>query len=301
MKELDKVVLGIDIGGTNVALGAVCLEDRQIIWRESLPMVQFSTAEKLALKIKSLVDGIFEVQRIGIGAPNGNFYTGSIEFAPNLPWKGVVPLKEIFEVVFGVQVEVSNDANAAAYGEYIFGQAQGHPHFLMITLGTGVGSGLVVDGKLVLGSDGMAGELGHFMVVPNGRPCGCGRKGCLEAYTSSTALIQQYQELSNGVEKISAKDVVDRWQNGDPNALIVMENAIEILGMSLANFVTIHSPSMIVLFGGWIQSGEVVLNLIRDKFEENCLQIYRGKVKLVSSFLPGADSAILGAASLVFC
>jgi glucokinase len=146
----------------------------------------------------------------------------------------------------------------------------------------------------------MAGELGHFMVVPNGRPCGCGRKGCLEAYASSTALIKQYLEKSKSQETISAKGVVDCWKNGDPVATEVMVNSIEILGMSLANFVTIHSPSMIVLFGGWAQSGESALEAIRSSFEKNVLEIYRGKVELVSSLLEGSDAALLGAASLVF-
>jgi len=300
MEKQKQVILGIDIGGTNVAFGLIGKEEKKILWKDSEPIHQFSTAEEMADRIGQKIQNKFELVGIGIGAPNGNYYTGSIEFAPNLPWKGVVPLKQIFEKKFGVPTVVSNDANAAACGEYVFGKAGNHPNFLMMTLGTGVGSGLFVDGKLVLGSDGMAGELGHFMVVPNGRPCGCGRNGCLEAYASSTALIKQYLEKSNSQETISAKDVVDRWKNGDPIATEVMVNSIEILGMSLANFVTIHSPSMIVLFGGWAQSGESTLEAIRSSFEKNVLEIYRGKVELVSSLLEGSDAALLGAASLVF-
>jgi glucokinase len=300
MEKQKQVILGIDIGGTNVAFGLIGKEEKKILWKDSEPIVQFATAEALADTIAQKMGCEFELVGIGIGAPNGNFYTGSIEFAPNLPWKGIVPLKQIFEAKFGVPVFVSNDANAAACGEFVFGKAGNHPHFLMITLGTGVGSGLFVDGKLVLGSDGMAGELGHFMVVPNGRPCGCGRNGCLEAYASSTALIKQYLEKADNMESITAKDVVDRWQKGDPIATEVMENTIEILGWSLANFVTIHSPSMIVLFGGWAQSGETVMGKIRHSFESNLLKIYRGKVELVPSLLAGSDAALLGAASLGF-
>jgi glucokinase len=300
MEKRKQVILGIDIGGTNVAFGFICKESRAVEWKDSEAMIQFSEAWMLADRLFQKVPPQFELVGIGIGAPNGNYYTGSIEFAPNLPWKGVVPLKRIFEEKFGVPTVVSNDANAAACGEYVFGNARNHPNFLMMTLGTGVGSGLFVDGKLVLGSDGMAGELGHFMVVPNGRPCGCGRNGCLEAYASSTALIKQYLEKSKMQETISARDVVERWKSGDPIATEVMQHSIEILGMSLANFVTIHSPSMIVLFGGWAQSGEWIIEKINHAFEKNLLEIYRGKVMLVSSRLPGSDSAVLGASALSF-
>lgn len=298
MDHQENVILGIDIGGTNVAFGLIGRMEKKILWKDSIPIASCEDPLNLAKLINERVEGKGQISGIGIGAPNGNFYTGSIEFAPNLPWKGIVPLKKIFEEVFQVPVVVSNDANAAACGEYIFGHAQDHPHFLMLTLGTGVGSGIFVDGKLVLGSDGMAGELGHFMVVPNGRPCGCGRNGCLEAYSSSTALIKHYQQLSGKIEVQTAKEVIEKWNQGDENAKKVIEEAIRILGFSIANFVTIHSPDLIVLFGGWIQSGEKVIEMIREEFEKNCLQIYRGKVAICSSFLEGSDSALLGSSAL---
>ena len=300
MKNDEKLILGIDIGGTNVALGLVEKSSKSLIWKDSLSILDFSTADALAEKINQVIPQLGEMVGIGIGAPNGNSFTGCIEFAPNLPWKGVVPLKEIFEKKFSVPVFVSNDANAAACGEFVFGKAGNHPNFLMITLGTGVGSGLFVDGKLVLGSNAMAGELGHFIIVPDGRSCGCGRNGCLEAYCSSTALIKQYLEKSPIIESISAKDVVERWKEGDLLANEIMEKSIELLGLSLANFVTIHAPSLIVLFGGWSQSGDWIIEKIKKAFDEKILSIYRGKVEVVASALSGSDAALLGAASLGF-
>lgn len=299
-------LLGVDIGGTNVAFGIVDHSDQKIIWKSSIPINQIASPEGLVeLVFQQLTDqySIDLIGSIGVGAPNGNFYSGCIEFAPNLPWKGRIPLAQMFESKFQVKTVLSNDANAAAVGEWKFGAGQDVNHLIMITLGTGVGSGLIVDGKLVLGADGMAGELGHFIVERNGRQCGCGRNGCLEAYTSATGLKRTYLDLANRnrqlvSEEITVKEIVDLALNRNLLAEETLEFTAQILGLALANFVTISNPEKIILFGGWAQGGDSILQLVEKYFHENLLKIYEDSCKVVLSQLPGSDVAIIGAASM---
>lgn len=237
---------------------------------------------------------------LGIGAPNGNFYTGSIDRAPNLKWKGVVPLKAMFEESLGLPVVVTNDANAAAMGEMIYGGAKGMKDFIIVTLGTGLGSGFVADGKLIYGSTGMAGELGHIIIEKNGRQCGCGRKGCLETYASATGLVLTAKESGIKVEgEMTSAKVAALANSGDQVAQKVFQTTAEILGLALANAVTFSSPEAIFLFGGVAQSGELLFGPTRKTFEENIHNIYRDTVRILPSSLSDSDAAILGSAALV--
>ncbi|MDR7792952.1 ROK family protein [Riemerella anatipestifer] len=256
-------------------------------------------------------DAKSQLEGIGIGAPNGNYYKGTIENAPNLKWKGIVPLAEKITAKFGVPCKVTNDANAAAYGEMMFGAARGMKDFIMITLGTGVGSGVIANGQLVYGHDGFAGELGHTIVKPGGRKhWSTGSEGSLEAYASATgiaitakkmraefpeSMLNNYPE-----EQINAKTVHECALEGDPTAVEVFRYTGQKLGEALANFVMFSSPEAILLFGGVIKAGDFILKPTRLHMERNLLPIFRGKVKLVFSELDEADAAILGASSLVW-
>ena len=246
---------------------------------------------------------------MGVGAPNGNYYNGTIEFAPNLPWKGVIPLSAMFEDKLGIPTALTNDANAAAIGEMTYGAARGLRDFIMITLGTGVGSGIVVNGQLVYGHDGFAGELGHVIVERDGRICGCGRKGCLETYCSATGVARTAREFLVArsepsllreipAEEIVSKDVYDAAIKGDKLALEIFEYTGTILGRALADFVAFSSPEAIVLFGGLAKSGDLIMKPIQKALEENVLKIYAGKTKLLLSQLKDADAAVLGASAL---
>ncbi len=317
-----KLAAGIDIGGTNTAFGLVN-EKGEIIFRDSLQTKDYANAEELAKATAELILRTFENSKseirnsklsgIGIGAPNGNYFNGTIEFAPNLNWKGVIPLAAYFEKYSGVKAILTNDANAAAMGEMIFGGAKGMKDFLFITLGTGLGSGIVVNGEMVYGHDGFAGELGHVIVDPRGRLCGCGRHGCLETYCSATGIVKTYAELKvenlsregklnmhSFGEVITAKTIFDRAQKGETEALEAFRKTGEVLGTALANAVAMTSPEAIFLFGGLAQSGDFIFKPTAKYFEENLLNIYKNKVKILPSLLNENDAAILGAASLVF-
>lgn len=251
-----------------------------------------------------------QIAGIGIGAPNGNYFNGTIEFAPNLPWKGVIPLAQMVREKFNIPVTITNDANAAAIGEMTYGAARGVKDFIMITLGTGVGSGIVINGQMVYGHDGFAGELGHVIVRRgNGRLCGCGRTGCLEAYTSATGVARtarEFLELRNDestlrqlpIQEITSKDVYDAAVSGDKLSQEIFEYTGTILGEAFADFIAFSSPKMIVLFGGLAKSGELIMRPIREAMEKNLLAIYKGKVKLVLSELKESDAAVLGASAL---
>ncbi len=255
-------------------------------------------------------DAVDKIAGIGVGAPNGNYYTGSIEMAPNLPWKGSVPLAELLKEAFGVPVAITNDANAAAIGEMTYGVARGMKDFIMITLGTGVGSGIVVNGQLVYGHDGFAGELGHVTVKPNnGRICGCGRTGCLEAYCSATGVARTAREFLEirtdpsrlreiPVEDITSKDVYDAAMLGDKIAKEIFEYTGEIMGRAFCNFVCFSSPEAIVLFGGLARSGDLLMKPIKEAMDRYMLNIFKGKTKLLLSELKEGDAAILGASAL---
>ena len=257
--------------------------------------------------------GIDTIKGIGIGAPNGNYYNGTIEYAPNLPWKGIVPLAKLVQHKFGVPAALTNDANAAAVGEMLYGAARGMKDFIMITLGTGVGSGIVANGQLILGHDGFAGELGHTIIVPGGRlHWSTGHHGSLEAYASATGLTMTANEfleqrpkekslLRNYTkEEIDSRIVYECALQGDAIAKDVYAFTGKILGEALANFVMFSSPEAIILFGGLTKAGDLIMKPTKENMEKNLLPIFQNKVKLIFSELKEADAAILGASALVW-
>lgn len=310
-------VVGIDIGGTNTVFGIVDARG-QVVASDSVKTGKHAIFDEYLadlhegltrlIKTNELED---QIQGIGIGAPNGNYYTGEIQNPPNLPWGPVIPLAEKVSKAFnGIPVAVTNDANAAALGEMTYGAARGMKDFIMITLGTGVGSGIVINGQLVYGSDGFAGELGHVVVKRhNGRVCGCGRTGCLEAYCSATGVARTAREfleirqddslLRNlDIDAINSKDVYDAAMAGDKLAKDIYTYTGTILGETLADFVTFSSPQAIILFGGLSKSGELLMAPLREAFNKNILKIFRGKTKILLSELKEGDAAVLGASAL---
>ena len=309
-------VVGIDIGGTNTVFGIVDARGT-IIATDSIKTGAYEQAEnyvdEVCKKLLPLIvanGGVDKIKGIGVGAPNGNYYNGTIEFAPNLPWKGVIPLAAMFEERLGIPTALTNDANAAAIGEMTYGAARGMKDFIMITLGTGVGSGIVVNGQLVYGHDGFAGELGHVIVRrENGRQCGCGRKGCLETYCSATGVARTAREFLVArpepsllrdipAEEIVSKDVFDAAVRGDKLAQDIFEYTGRILGEALADFIAFSSPEAIILFGGLAKSGDYIMKPIQKAIDDNILKIYAGKTKLLISELKDADAAVLGASAL---
>ncbi len=310
-------VVGIDIGGTNTVFGIVDTRGN-IISSGAIKTQVHPTAETYVDEVcKGLLPliiaqgGIEKIKGIGIGAPNGNFYTGTIEFAPNLPWKGIIPLAALFEERLGIPAALTNDANAAAVGEMTYGAARGMKEFIMITLGTGVGSGIVINGQVVYGHDGFAGELGHVIVRRDGRLCGCGRHGCLEAYCSATGVARTARELlaarneesllrSIPAEDITSKDVYDAAVKGDALAQEIFNSTGTLLGEALADFIAFSSPEAIVLFGGLAKSGDYIMQPIQKAIDDNVLPIFKGKTKLLVSELKDADAAVLGASALAW-
>ena len=309
-------VVGIDIGGTNTVFGIVDARGT-IIASGAVKTQVYPTVEEYADEVcKNLLPliiangGVDKIKGIGIGAPNGNYYTGTIEFAPNLPWKGVLPLASMFEERLGIPTALTNDANAAAVGEMTYGAARGMKDFIVITLGTGVGSGIVVGGNLVYGHDGFAGELGHvIMRRNNGRQCGCGRQGCLEAYASATGVARtarEYLEIRKDEsvlrdldpDEITSKDVYDAAMKNDKIALEIFEATGSMLGEAFADFVAFSSPEAIILFGGLTKAGDLIMNPIKRSMEKNMLKVYAGKTKLLFSQLKESDAAVLGASAL---
>lgn len=256
--------------------------------------------------------GVGRMTGIGMGAPNGNYYTGTIEYAPNLPWRGVIPLAKIVEQKFQLPVVLTNDANAAALGEMMYGAAKGMKDFIMITLGTGVGSGIVANGKLIYGHDGFAGELGHTIIIPNGRLHeGTGKRGPLEIYASATGVrLTAIEMLDNSREEsllrsvpreeLTSKKVFEAAIKGDQLAKDIFDYTGKILGMALANFVMFSSPEAIILFGGLTKAGDLILKPTREHMEENLIQVFQNKVKILVSHLRESDAAILGASALVW-
>ena len=309
--------IGIDVGGTNTVAGIVDKRG-QIITSGSIKTGKHSKVEDYLDELTSLLNDLIDktttkdqIKGIGAGTPNGNYFAGSIEFAPNLPWKGVIPFAQMLEDRVGIPVALTNDANAAAIGEMTYGAARGMKDFIVITLGTGVGSGVVVNGQLVYGHDGFAGELGHVIVRRhNGRLCGCGRAGCLEAYSSATGMARtarEYLEMKPNVstklrdipaEDITSKDVFDAAMAGDEMAKDIFKFTGEILGEAFADFVAFSSPEAIILFGGLAKAGNLIMDPIRENMEKNMLPIYQGKIKLMFSDLKESDAAVLGASAL---
>ncbi|XZF14987.1 ROK family protein [Chitinophagaceae bacterium MMS25-I14] len=309
------LALGIDIGGTNTSFGIV---DRrgQIVKTGSLKTTGHATLSAYIQAIKSLVVPALEevghenVIGCGVGAPNGNFYTGEIAFAPNLPWDGVIPLSKLLGEALQLRVTLTNDANAAAIGEMMFGAAKGMKDFIVVTLGTGVGSGVVANGQLIYGADGFAGELGHVISVRDGRKCGCGRYGCLERYASATGIVQTAELwldersddsiLRGHRGKITAHLIYEAAEKGDLLALEIFDYTARILGQTLADAVAITSPHAIIFFGGLARAGELLLTPAQQYMELNLLRIFKNKVQFLHSALPDADAAILGASALVW-
>ena len=309
-------VVGMDIGGTNTVFGIVD-QRGNVLATDSVKTQSYAKIEEYVEAVSSKlipliesVGGVEKIKGMGVGAPNGNYYNGTIEFAPNLPWKGVIPLAALFEEAIGVPTALTNDANAAAIGEMTYGAARGMKDFIMITLGTGVGSGIVINGQLVYGHDGFAGELGHVVVRrENGRACGCGRKGCLETYCSATGVGRTAREFLVArpepsllreipAEEIVSKDVYDAAVKGDKLALDIFEFTGRILGEALSDFIAFSSPEAIVLFGGLAKSGDFIMKPIKKALDENILKIFEGKTKLLVSELKDADAAVLGASAL---
>lgn len=310
-------VVGIDIGGTNTVFGIVDARGH-IVASDSIKTAKHAIfddyIEDLRVNLDRLLkanDAEDKIKGIGIGAPNGNYYTGEILNPPNLPWGPVIPLAEKVSKAFnGIPVAVTNDANAAALGEMTYGAARGMKDFIMITLGTGVGSGIVINGQLVYGHDGFAGELGHvIMKRNNGRICGCGRTGCLEAYCSATGVARTAREflevrsepstLRNlQIEDITSKDVYEAAVAGDKMAKEIFDYTAKILGQAFADMVAFSSPQAIILFGGLARSGDLLLKPLREEFEKQLMPIFRGKTKIILSELKESDAAVLGASAL---
>ena len=313
-------VIGLDLGGTNAVFGIVD-QRGDIKATTAIKTQQYDTAEAVieasvnALqRIIEQVGGLDKIRSMGVGAPNGNYYNGTIEIAPNIKWAHdcVVPLGQMFsDKLGGIPVAVTNDANAAAIGEMVYGVARGMKNFIVLTLGTGVGSGIVVNGQLVYGSDGFAGELGHVTMVrgEEGRMCGCGRKGCLETYCSATGVARTARELLDKTsrpsllrdikpEDITSLDVSIAASKGDELAKEIYEFTGKMLGEACADFATFCSPEAFIFFGGMIKAGDLIMDPIRRAYDEHVMNVYKGKAQFLVSGLDGASAAVLGASAI---
>ncbi len=316
--SFESLAIGIDIGGTGTKFG--------IVDRNGNVLFSGEMSTRGHSQVEGFIDDLYEnlvvlidkaggsgrMRGIGVGAPNGNFYSGTVEYAPNLPWKGILPLAKLIQNRFQLQTILTNDANAAAIGEMMYGAAKGMKDFIMITLGTGVGSGIVANGKLIYGHDGFAGELGHTIIIPNGRYHeGTGKKGSLESYASATGvrltaveMLEKSGEdsLLKNVpkESLDSRKVYDAAIQGDKLAKEIFDFTGSILGMALANFVMFSSPEAIILFGGLTKAGDLILKPTRENMESNLIQVFQNKVKILISHLKESDAAILGASALVW-
>jgi glucokinase len=309
--------IGIDVGGTN-PIASIVNKRGEIIANGSLETSKHAHIEDYMSELSALIHSLLEksetaksqIKGIGVGAPCANYHTGCIEAAANLRWKGEIPFAKLLEERTHIPVTLTNDANAAAIGEMMYGAARGMKDFIVITLGTGVGSGIVANGQLIYGHDGFAGELGHVTIRrENGRTCGCGKSGCLETYTSATGVARTAREFLETktddsllrnipIEKITSKDVFDAAMAGDKMAQEIFEFTGEILGEAFADFVAFSSPEAIILFGGLSKAGDLIMKPIRENMEKNMVSIYRDKVKLLFSELKENDAAVLGASAL---
>ena len=319
---LKPYVIGLDLGGTNSVFGIV--DARGEI--KATTAIKTGGYEKVEDYVKASVEalqpiidtvgGIDKIKAMGIGAPNANYYTGTIEFAPNLPWAHtcVVPLAKMFsDALGGLPVGITNDANAAALGEMTYGVARGMKNFIDITLGTGVGSGIVINGQMVYGCDGFAGELGHVIMVrgEEGRPCGCGRKGCLEAYCSATGVARTAREFLEKSdepsvlrdmkpEDITSYDVSVAAGKGDALAKRVYDFTGNMLGEACADFAAFSSPEAFVFFGGLTKAGDLLMKPVKESYDKNILPIFKGKAKFLVSTLDGSSAAVLGASAVAW-
>jgi len=308
-------LIGVDLGGTNTVFGIVDNEGN-IVCENSIKTQAYPDIHDFVDACVQCVSPLIEqvggkqlIGGMGIGAPNANFYTGTIEEAPNLPWKGKVPLAQMLSERLGMKVVMTNDANAAAMGEMAYGAARGMRHFVVITLGTGVGSGIVIDGRLVYGSDGFAGELGHMIVdnSPTARQCGCGRRGCLETYCSARGIVRTAQELSSMVNgqwsmvngQLTALEIYKAAKQGDELAIETFRRTGETLGAACANITTFCSPEAYIFFGGPMHSHEFIFPSLIDTYNRQVLPIYRNRCRFLLSELMDRNAAVLGAAALV--
>jgi|TARA_R110000737_G_scaffold115473_1_gene148395 glucokinase len=303
--------LGIDIGGTNTAFGVVS-QDGEMLFEEIIKTHDYPEAKDMVNDIHKILTerhDIHQILGIGIGAPNGNALDGNIEFAPNLRWKGIIPICELFENKFHKPAILINDANAAAVGELMFGAGRDLKNFVCITLGTGLGSGIIINGTLIEGEHGFAGEFGHIRVVKNGRECGCGRLGCLETYASSTGVVRTYNEWKSelpsdstihNVDHISARTIFECAQKGDEFATKIVDFTAEILGSSLADFGCFSDPKAYILFGGLAQSGEFFARKVKAAMEKDILKVLENKIEIRTSELHHRNAAVLGTAATLF-
>jgi glucokinase len=313
MKDL---VAGIDIGGTNTVFGLVD-KAGNIIAENSLKTTDYPKIKNfvsaLATAINKMIEGKpnMKLAGIGIGAPNANYYKGTIELAPNLAWKGIVPLAKFIREEIDVPVIVTNDANAAAMGEMIFGEAKKMKNFIVLTLGTGLGSGIVINGEVVYGHTGFAGELGHTIVVPGGRDCGCGRQGCYETYASASGLVRTVLYMLSEMREESslrdippseliAKKIAEAAAKKDPIAVEAMDYTAEILAFGIVNAIGFSSPEAVFLFGGLAQAGEMLFAPVRKYVDQNVQPIFKGTVKILPSGVSESNAAVLGAAALAW-
>jgi glucokinase len=313
MKE---VVAGIDIGGTNTVFGLVD-KAGNILTENSLKTTDYPEIKyfvsSLVNAIKKLVGGKANLKLIGIGigAPNANYHKGTIELAPNLAWKGIVPLTEHIRVIIDLPVIVTNDANAAAMGEMIFGGAKKMKDFIVLTLGTGLGSGIVINGEVVYGHTGFAGELGHTIVVPGGRDCGCGRQGCYETYASASGLVRTVLYMLSEMKEesslrdippsqLTAKKIAEAAAKKDPIAVEALDYTAEILAFGIVNAIGFSSPEAVFLFGGLAQAGEMLFGPVRKYVDQNVQPIFKGTVKILPSGISESNAAVLGAAALAW-
>lgn len=295
------MILGIDIGGTTTKLGLVA--EGKVVARARIPTTGHADDHAFADALAREGTGLARqagatITAIGIGAPNANQLTGIIEMAPNLPWKHDVPLARVMSDRMGVPATLGNDANAAAIGEWRYGAGRGIDDLLVVTLGTGVGSGFIVNGRPVLGSAGNAGELGHMTLVPDGRMCTCERKGCLEAYVSIRGMLASYREAGGTADVTEVRSIAELAHAGEAAAQQCFQQTTAWLAIGLANAVCATGPERIVLFGGIARNGDLLMRPLRDRFQAALLNIYKGRVDLTTSGLPDDDAALLGAAAL---
>ncbi|HEX7492830.1 MAG TPA: ROK family protein [Bacteroidales bacterium] len=313
MKE---VVAGIDIGGTNTVIGLV-ERTGNIIAENSLRTTDYPDINNYVSALQTSLNDLMagntglKLAGIGIGAPNANYHRGTIELAPNLAWKGIIPIAEYVRKKIDVPVVITNDAKAAAMGEMIFGGAKKMKNFIVLTLGTGLGSGIVIDGKVLYGHTGFAGELGHTIVVPGGRDCGCGRQGCYETYASATGVVRTVLNLLSEMKEesllrdiapsqLTSKKIADAAEHNDPVALEAMDYTAEMLAFGIVNAVAFSSPEAIFLFGGLAKAGEILFAPVREYVDQKILPIFKGTVKILPSGIPENNAAVLGAAALAW-
>lgn len=312
------LVIGIDVGGTGTKIGIVDARGEILARDEGIATASYATFEDFTNAVNEVIKRLItatgsegRIRGIGVGAPDSNYYTGNIEHAFNLPWKGVLPLARMLSEKSGIPVYVTNDANAAAIGEMTYGTAKGMKNFIVITLGTGVGSGIVINGQLVYGCDGFAGELGHVTMVrgEEGRMCGCGRRGCLEAYCSATGVARTAREtiaamneptMLRDVKEITSRDVYEAAKQGDKVALEIFERTGMMLGEAIADFIAFSSPEAVILFGGLTRAGNFLLEPVQRAVDKNILHTFKGKAKILISQLRDSDAAILGASALAW-